>query len=200
GLGSIFGWQRYIVPLYLAVIGYLLLFPEKYHLAPARWFGFGLMLVASEAFLQLFLPLDTSIKQAIDGQGGGYLGVLLNYPLRSALGSIATAFLLFGLTVVGWLIMFNTSLNRLGGLNSIFGRWVASWRGRSARHRLAVEADELQKELSEVEPEFTKREMTPPAPPLQTGGEASSNLDHTLAGGVAVPPPAPKKHRPTIAV
>jgi hypothetical protein len=76
------------------------------------------MFFTSEALLQLWLPLKTSISQAISGQGGGYAGVLLNYPLRSALGSIATAFLLAGLLVVGWLVMMNTSLNRLAGINT----------------------------------------------------------------------------------
>lgn len=163
GLGSIFGWQRFTVPLYLAVVGYLLLFPERYYLAAARWLGFVVMLTASEALLQLWLPLDVSIKRAIAGEGGGYLGVLLDYPLRSALGSIATACLLIGLLMVGWLVMLNTSLSRLVQSGLTPGRWLTKIRQTNHRPKPDGQSEASQIANEQGALEFTKREVEPAA-------------------------------------
>lgn len=193
GLGSIFGWQRYAVPVYLAVIGFLLLFPERYHLAPARWVGFTLIFFASEGLLQLWLPMDQSIRLAINGQGGGYAGVLLNYPLRASLGPVATGFLLSGLLIVGWLVMLNTTLKNLAQTSSTPAHWFGRLRDVLYRRRYSSQepvVEEQTEPAQEPEPEFTKKELA---------------IEEEVVPD-AVPeeprpaPTPPKKHRPTIAI
>lgn len=157
-LGTFFGWQRYLVPAYLACIGLALLFPEKMVLSRVRWIGIILSLLASEALLQMFLPHGQSITRAIDGEGGGYLGVMLDYPLRAALGPLASGVILVGLLVTGFMILFNTTLRGLAERGTFFNRMIQRWQTARWDKRLQAPAPA---EPIEEQPGFTRQELGP---------------------------------------
>ncbi len=163
GLGTILGWQRYIAWIYLAVIGIVLLFPERFHITTTRWIGFYLAMFFGSGILQLFLPLNDSIRRAIGGEGGGYLGVLVDFPLRSGFGSVAAGVVMIGLFIIGLLMMLNTSLKGLGQRANIPAQFMAWVRHRWWQKKLVQEQDEqsenVEEGLQEVAPGFSKQAL-----------------------------------------
>ncbi|MBI3572929.1 MAG: DNA translocase FtsK [Candidatus Kerfeldbacteria bacterium] len=189
-LGTLFGWQRYIIPIYLAVLGIVLLFPERWHVATSRWAGFLLTLISSLALLQQFIPVADSFRQALAGRGGGYIGALLDYPLRSSLGPWAGGLILLGLFVAGLLIMLNTTLVNLLRQGNIAGRLLQSWRAWVWRRRLAKSIP--QEEQNEADPEFKKKD-------IQDDDEDAEPSDEELDLVPIAPKPA-KRVRRTISI
>lgn len=131
GLGTLLGWQRYVVWVYLAGIGVILLFPERFVVTAGQWFGMALTLWALSAVFQMFLPIDASFGRAVGGEGGGYLGYVVHEPLRAGLGPWAAGMLVAALLVIGLLVMFNTTLQgllRQGTWPSRLALRVRQWR------------------------------------------------------------------------
>jgi len=194
GLGTLFGWQRYVVPIYLAIIGYLLLFPERFHLGRGRWLGWLLFFFATAGLLQMFVPADNSVPRAIAGDGGGYIGVILHFPLQAAFGLWAAVLLMIGLWLVGILVMLNTTLQRLASRGNLIGRiwtqlraWL--WRRRLAQHESTTDE-------SESAPDFSSQEVA-----AGENNEATIPPDETEPAYVpARPPPTPRRPRRTIGI
>ncbi len=195
GIGALFGWQRFVVWLYLAVIGILLLFPERFHVTAAQWVGFILAVVSGSGILQLFLPVADSIKRAIDSQGGGYLGVLIDYPLRNGLGTAAAAVIMIGLLLIGLLMMFNTSLKGLGDQVNIPARimaWIRHrWWQRKLEQEQGVEGEEP---ADENNPEFTKQEVA------ETMAEQGETIAAEPEEEMVPLPPKPKREKRNIII
>ncbi len=194
GLGTLFGWQRYLAWVYLAWLGIVLLFPERFHVTPSRWVGFLLALVASEGLLQLFLPYSQAITQAIAGHGGGYVGVLLSHPLRAGLGSLAAGLIMVGVLVIGMLMMLNTTLRSfLSQANPISRLWMSLrrllWRQRLAK--MTQPADDQEN----AEPEFKRAALdTEDKEEIETG-DAEGEPDYK-----PVPPKAAPKVKRQIVI
>lgn len=163
GLGTLVGWQRYVIWLYLAVIGVLLLFPERFHATITRWIGFYLAIITGSGILQLFLPLGDSITRAIAGEGGGYVGVLIDYPLRSGFGAIAAGVIMVGLFIIALLMMFNTTLRGLGQRANIPGQLAARvrhhWWQRKLSQENGLNEAPTEVEEGEVAPGFNKEAL-----------------------------------------
>ncbi len=177
-IGTVVGWQRYVTWVYLAVIGYLFLFPERYRLSAVRWIGFGIALIASLGLLHLLVPVDSSFDDAINGQGGGFIGHMFSYPFRTAFGMIATVLIILAIFVVGLLMMLDTTLQSLARRGNVPGQLFLKLRSFFWRQRLA----KVQTEMAETEvdePEFSQREVA--------DGEAEAETDEV---------PAPTAHEP----
>jgi len=199
GLGTLVGWQRYVIWLYLATIGVLLLFPERFHVTVAQWIGFYVAIISVAGIMQLFLPLADSITRAIAGDGGGYLGVLLDYPMRSGFGSIAAGIIMIGLLIIALLMMFNTSLKGLGQQANLPARIMAWLRHRWWQRKLAqengvneAETEEAEEEAEEA-PEFTKQAIAQAEQAAAPAKEATEEEDM-----VPLPPPPKKEKRQII--
>lgn len=157
-IGTVVGWQRYVTWVYLGVIGYLFLFPERYRLSAVRWVGFGIALIASLGLLHLLVPVGTSFDDAINGQGGGFIGHMFSYPFRTAFGMIATVLIILAIFVVGLLMMLDTTLQSLARRGNVPGQLFLKLRGFFWRQRLA----KVQTEVAETEvdePAFSQHEV-----------------------------------------
>lgn len=196
GIGTLVGWQRYVVWIYLAAIGIYLQFPEKFHASFAQWLGFGLTVVSISGIMQLFLPLANSIPEAISGRGGGYLGVLLDYPLRQGLGTAVASVIMIGLLLIGLLILLNTTLQGLGERANLPARFMAWIRHRWWQRRLAQEQDgaEEGEDGQQEEPEFTRQDVAAGSSPAADAGDAEDEEE-------LVPlPPKPKREKRHIVI
>lgn len=158
-IGTVVGWQRYVTWVYLAIIGYLLLFPERYRLSPARWVGFALAWLASMGLFHLLIPVSSSFADGIAGQGGGFIGHMFSYPFRTAFGVVATVLIMFGLLLVGLLMMLDTTLQLLAQRGNVPGRLFLKLRGFVWRQRLAQAQPETSADETEDESEFSQREL-----------------------------------------
>lgn len=193
GLGTLVGWQRYVIWLYLATIGVLLLFPERFHVTVAQWIGFYVAIAVASGIFQLFLPLGDSITRALAGEGGGYLGVLLDYPMRSGFGAVAAGIIMAGLMIIALLMMFNTSLRGLGQRVNIPGQVAARVRHHWWQRKLAQDNEQTDNtdDVGEEEesPVFTKNQIDQAA---QAAAPADDEVEEEM---VPLPPPPKKEKR-----
>lgn len=195
-IGTVVGWQRYVTWAYLAVIGYLLLFPERYRLSPARWVGFAIAFVASLGLLHLFVPLSSSFADGIAGHGGGFIGHMFSYPFRTAFGVAATMLIMVGILLVGLLMMLDTTLQTLAQRGNVPGRLFLKLRGFIWRKRLEQVQPEASDATSAEEPEFTRQELAAVATDSETE-PASEEEEKTY---VPVKPKAVKRPKRNIVI
>lgn len=113
GLGLAFGWGRYLFPLVLIGLGYALARPEKYHVSIANIVGILLFYLSIHGLLHLNIPDENKWDLALSGLGGGALGHFVVLPFQIYLGPWASLIILFGTTIIGILLMFNTSVEGL---------------------------------------------------------------------------------------
>ena len=108
GLGLLFGWGYFLVPLSLVLAGVAILKSLHEELYGTPFFGISLFLLSFLGVLQMFL--GGSIE---DVRGGGYLGLVISYPFLKFLGIYASYIILIALIFVSLLITFNISLKKL---------------------------------------------------------------------------------------
>jgi DNA segregation ATPase FtsK/SpoIIIE, S-DNA-T family len=113
GLGIVFGWGRFIFPLILIGLGYVLARPSHYEVTIPNYIGVVLFLFSLHGLLHLKLPFDKSFDLTFSGLGGGIIGYVVSYPILLYLGFIATLIILFGVLFASVLLMFNTSIEKV---------------------------------------------------------------------------------------
>lgn len=113
GLGWLFGWGRYAIPVIFAGFGYVFLHPEEYQLRVLNYIGLTLFVLSALGFLHLFIDPTEMIARSGDGHGGGYLGLIFGYPLVTYAGIWASVVIFIALILASLLLLFRTSLRTL---------------------------------------------------------------------------------------
>ncbi|MDD2753759.1 MAG: DNA translocase FtsK [Candidatus Portnoybacteria bacterium] len=108
GLGLLFGWGYFLVPLSLILAGVAILKSLHEELYGTPFFGITLFLISFLGVLQMFLGGNIE-----NGRGGGYLGLAISYPFLKFLGVYASYIILIALIFVSLLVAFNISLKKL---------------------------------------------------------------------------------------
>ncbi|HEX9664671.1 MAG TPA: DNA translocase FtsK 4TM domain-containing protein [Patescibacteria group bacterium] len=106
-LKTFFGWAYFLVPVILLILGYLIINYEKYQLTFLNYLGVILFVLSLTGLFHLKFNPDQAVYIINDGQGGGYLGLLVSYPLRSLMGFWASFIILLAGLAVSILLMFN---------------------------------------------------------------------------------------------
>lgn len=175
GLILLLGGFRWLVPVGFIVVGYLLLWPERYPLHASSYVGLGLLVLSGTGLLHLTVAQSEAVAAIAAGNGGGYVGLLLSYPLRAVTGSLAATVVLVALLVISLLVSFNTTLKTLAARGNIVGSWygtMRSWWYR-LRYRL-VQREEALSDEAESDPaeaqappaSFDQRPVAPPPAPV----------------------------------
>ncbi|MFA6027728.1 MAG: DNA translocase FtsK 4TM domain-containing protein [Patescibacteria group bacterium] len=158
----VFGYGKYILPVFLIIIGYLLIYPEKYRITIANYLGIGLFTLSFLAFLN---SLDG------DQSAGGRLGMVLSYPLLKISSVWVAWVVIIALGVTSLLLMFNTSLaamlNKFPATSFLgkIGQFILHLFGRakdgisSIREKSEYEEYEEVNEEGEENPSFNQREI-----------------------------------------
>ena len=155
----IFGYGKYLFPLLLAGIGYVLIYPDRYYLGLANYIGVGLFLLSALGILNIIEP---------DDLGGGRLGMVLSYPLVQLSTVWVAVVVILALLVVSVLLMFNTSIASIieklpstgfiGKIGGILLRIFGKTRDAITRKKDDFYEEEFE-ESEEDEKEFDKREI-----------------------------------------
>ena len=158
-LSAIFGWNKYVVPFVLLAAAGRIAFPERFHVKGATSLGTFLFFVSLGALINVIslkTPDEMLFMDRLSG-AGGYVGLVLGYPLVSITGFWASILILVAIIAASLVLTFNVSLhelsNRVMGLRHAQLPWPLGHRGaEGSAHHAAHDEDDG------VEPTFTKKE------------------------------------------
>ncbi|MBI3291023.1 DNA translocase FtsK 4TM domain-containing protein [Candidatus Falkowbacteria bacterium] len=104
----LFGVNRFYLPLIFFVVGYFLIRPLKYGFKTSNTIGLVLFLLGFSGFLNVIFHQDDLLGAAGQGLSGGYLGVVLAWPLIKLMGFWASVVVTLAISVIGFLLLFET--------------------------------------------------------------------------------------------
>ncbi len=149
GVGSLFGWGKWLFPVLLFVFALFLLRRRETTLSDiVKFVGLGVVFVATLGFFHLFLDdsLKELLKLARSGKGGGYIGYAISYVLLTFTGRGAGSVILGALFLSGVVAAFNVSLSHfLSRVRQAFfavGKRKAKQAEKDADESLAEEGKE----------------------------------------------------------
>lgn len=132
GLGSyleksiifMFGWGKWLFPLTLLTVGFLMYNREKEWVRGANYLGLFIFILFFSALLHTFISEDKWGAAVLDGMGGGYIGYGLLSILNKIMGFWAGLIIIIGLIFISVMLMFNASLRSLIGQESWFAKML----------------------------------------------------------------------------
>ncbi|MDD4901956.1 MAG: DNA translocase FtsK 4TM domain-containing protein [Patescibacteria group bacterium] len=161
-----FGWGKWLFPLLLIWWSFLLYKKDRRYFRGAGILGIFLAFITLQAFLQIFIPLSEWNDSIKTGIGGGYVGLFLASSFIKILGFWGGLVVLVALMIVAGLLIFNTSLLKLIGGESIFAKTAHPFRalfgrlfGGEDREEEIEEEEETEKEEKAQESLFTKKSI-----------------------------------------
>lgn len=104
---SLFGWGIFLIPVALILIGIAFFKSISRKIYASLWIGITLFLLSFLAVFYIFGDSETAIIQ------GGYLGVILGYPLSHFLGFAAALIILIVLLVVSVIVVLDIPIHAL---------------------------------------------------------------------------------------
>ncbi|GAC1385609.1 MAG: hypothetical protein NVSMB42_05170 [Herpetosiphon sp.] len=169
GLHSAFGMGAVLVPALFVVVGSLILVQEHFSDLPitgGNVAGILMLAVLVLALLETKNINELAVRDAVDGSGGGLVGLTVNRMLVGALGQAATWMVLLLLLVVAVLLTFNMTLRQgLGGIRN----GARALNDRLIGPPAAKQSDELAPEPVPFSHELKRGAVRPPAG--ATGGQ-----------------------------
>jgi len=151
GLGVAFGWGRFLFPIILLGLGYVLARPQAYKINWPNYVGIGLLILSSHSLLQLAAPQVQTLRMTLSGLGGGALGFIIVHPLSLYLGFWASLIIFIAILFASILLMFNTSIESILEKTNIFKLFSPVFKRREI-------SDETPEEIEEVEEVEEKNE------------------------------------------
>ncbi len=108
-----FGGVSFFAPLLLVLIAIFLVDKIKTRFKEPRvLFGIILLYTAVVGIAHIFIPADRAFDVALEGEGGGMAGFYIASNLSSALSRYGAIAVLFGVSLIAIIILFNVSLDQ----------------------------------------------------------------------------------------
>jgi DNA segregation ATPase FtsK/SpoIIIE, S-DNA-T family len=149
-----FGFGKWIFPLLLFWWGFLLYKKDRTYFRGAGILGIFLAFISLQAFFQIFIPPAEWSDSIKTGSGGGYVGLFIASTFVKLLGFWGGLVVLLALLVIAFLLIFNTSLLKLIGGESLVVRAAHPFRALFGRmFRGKAEEEDATEEESVVEEE-----------------------------------------------
>ncbi len=120
----LFGWGRWLFPIFLLIIGFLLYNRGKDWVRGASYLGLFLFVIFFSALLHLFISQDNWSQTIASGAGGGYLGYLIVLAFDKIMGFWASLIVIIGLLLISFMLMFNAPLETVIGRDSWFAKML----------------------------------------------------------------------------
>jgi len=125
-LGLIFGFGRYLVPFFFLAWGGLLSLNKKYQIKFKDYLGLLLLFVSIQTLFHFFYEQSLWKETALAGSGGGYVGWGLSRASFYLFGFWGGVLILGCLFLSSLVIIFNTSLSKIIGRESIWAKILNS--------------------------------------------------------------------------
>lgn len=184
-LSMFFGWGRYLFPIVLVMWAWALL-SKKYVVKPINYIGLFFFVLSFTGILHIFV--SDPILAIEQGDGGGYVGLLLSYAFLNIMGFIASFIAILAILIISICLIINASIEDLKESRTLLGRFVQwlsiayyniklkfskepedessyaseqEFQGESGKDQESEEASEDE----EVEVEFASKKIKGEAPP-----------------------------------
>jgi DNA segregation ATPase FtsK/SpoIIIE, S-DNA-T family len=188
-LAALFGLDKYLVPVIIMAYAGHVAWPEKFVFKTPARLGLFLFLVSWGGFFNLVFYPSTESMLVIGNlsAAGGYVGLMLSYPLMATTGYWAGLIILLCLMLVSLVLTFNVSLHAVIMKFSAWrqSNWPLFGRPGAGQTEAGVVGGEEQ-------PEFKKRTIHVGG---LTEGETKGEATVALAGEK---PERPKKKAPRL--
>ncbi|MDP3043134.1 MAG: DNA translocase FtsK 4TM domain-containing protein [bacterium] len=122
GIMLAFGWGKWLFPFILLALGFALYSEDRFEIRGANYLGLFLFILSFHSLLQLFVAQDQWQLSIHAGAGGGYIGLFLASGLTKLMGFWASLIVAICLMLISLMLMFNASLARLIGRESLFAK------------------------------------------------------------------------------
>ena len=119
-LTLILGWGKWIFPIILLTIGFLLYNEKRYHVRASSYIGVFLFILSIQSLFHLFFEQQEWEQLIKQGQGGGYIGYFVALGFINVIGFWASIIVILGLLITSLMLIFNTTLERVIGSKSPF--------------------------------------------------------------------------------
>jgi len=113
-LKNLFGWGVWLFPIFLIVLAALRIRPPEERSSGVVIFGVLLSVLSLSSLIDSMIPLDATLRQQLVGEGGGYIGLFLRYPLETIFGFWVSLLVLTLLFLASLLLIFDLPLSHLG--------------------------------------------------------------------------------------
>jgi len=110
---TLFGWGKLFLPILLFVLSGFVAMQKETVMTRGQWIGFGVFLFSFFGFVHLFVGLPNAVALWGEEIGGGWVGLILSYPLQKMIGFWGAFVVLLALTVSSALVMFHASFEEL---------------------------------------------------------------------------------------
>lgn len=122
-LSYAFGWGRFLFPLIVLVPAIMLFMDDRFEWNWSNTVGIVLLAFSLTGLFHVFTPVTESVAKVSTGDGGGYLGVAISYPLLKIMGMYGAFIVLLALILIAVLLVFRTSLQSVMSGGGFFA-WV----------------------------------------------------------------------------
>jgi hypothetical protein len=195
-----FGWGKWLFPLLLFWWSFLLYKKDRAYFRGAGILGIFLGFITLQAFFQIFIPQAQWATSVKTGAGGGYIGLFLASTFIKILGFWGGLVVLFALLIVAFLLIFNTSLLKLVGGESVFAKTTHPFRALFARlfGGKNEEEAEAEPEAEEEKPEeigFNKKTIVEEAGDDEKAEEEKDEDDEEIVISAAQMPAKKKTEK-----
>jgi len=113
-LVSLFGQAEWLLPIYLIVLAAIKLRPLNERSRVSVVVGLTIALISVAGLIDATISMDENIRQVLVGQGGGYVGLFLRFPLETIFGYWVAVFILFCVFIASIVLTFDVTLYDLG--------------------------------------------------------------------------------------
>lgn len=160
GMKWFVGYLYFILPFILIILGYLFLNPKKYIIEVRHYVGIVLFFLSSTGFLNLILKTEDIFPKLNEGIGGGYLGVVLYWPLFKLAGFWGALIIILGLFFIGVFLIFDLSIQDINLLEKFKSLFVLRREKIDEDEEFEYE-EEQEKQVKKSIVEKAKEKITP---------------------------------------
>lgn len=121
-LTLIFGFGKWLAPLIFLYWAFLLIKKAKKPLKFTDYFGLSLLFISYQTLFHFFIRVENWEASVEFGTGGGYIGLYLSQLFYYIFGFWGGVIVLIALFLVSLVLVFNTSLSRIIGDESLLVR------------------------------------------------------------------------------
>ncbi|MFA7319235.1 MAG: DNA translocase FtsK 4TM domain-containing protein [Parcubacteria group bacterium] len=110
GAAQLVGLVKFVMPIFLAGFGMILLFRKETFFYVTKVMGLLFTLISFAGFFHWFFDAPAMLAAASAGRGGGYLGYALDFILMKYLGSAGSLVVILAILFLGIILMFEFSI------------------------------------------------------------------------------------------